>query len=525
MLKKNLFFILIACISCPVFSQTLTYTESRNMGPFNPYLYREIQGHANRVFSLLYEGLFRYDFNQKQYEPMLARAVTSVEPNVYRVELRNDVLWHDGQRFNADDVIFSYNYLMQKSEFNQIRDFFGSAIEEVRRAGEYLVEFHFTEGVGRNYMMYLDTWIIPSHLFDTTTMEPLDSDRNIAREPVGTGKYRYLSRAIGGDIEFAVNSDHYLAAPDIRNIQYERIPDVDLGIQRLLAGVSDLVIEVPPNNVPEIEAYNEFKLVPYQTYSIMAVGFNFDNPLLQKQRIRHAIIYGTNRRQMLDQWYNGDGYLLAGPYTRNSLYINSELEPYEFDPQLAEQLLRDAGYRLGSDGIMENRQGEKLELTMLVRVFQNAVDQAKERVVQDFQDMMNEIGIQINVENREGNTYLEERANGDFDLIFADITFDPNYDIMPFFHSSEIDREDGFNFINYRNDEIDRYFNELLQTEDPDRRQQYLNRIQTRLAVDAPYMFMFSVDNHAVHHQRFRNVIVDPLYFFSDIERWRVPEN
>lgn len=512
--------LLITTISLP--AQSLTYTESNAIGTLNPYLYPETSGNANRVFSLIYERLFRYDYNQEEYVAELARSFEELEDNTYRIELRNDVFWHgeDQQRFTSRDVVFTYNYIMNRANFAQLRNWFRNSIVNVTASGEYAVTFQFANDVS-DFQMLLDTWIIPSHLFNTDTFEPIDPRRNIAQNPVGTGKYKFASRR-SGVIEFEVNNRHYLSDPAIRVVQNERIPDVDSRINRLLTGQSDLLVRVPAASIPELEA-NQLVLQPYQTYTITAIGFNFENSILSDRRIRHAITFGTDRGQILETWYDNRGHLLAGPFTRNSAQINSELQPYAFNPEMARQLLRQAGFTdSGNDGILRNSNGQRLEFNMLVRVFDGSADQTQQNVIREFQRMMQSIGIRINIESRIEDVYLNDRQNGNFDLIYTNLTFDPNYDIRPFFHSDEIGADDTFNFIGYSNSEIDMLFDRALRETDDARRRQHINRIQTVLSEDAPYMFMFSVNNHAAHHMRFVNVNIDPMHFFTNLDQWRI---
>lgn len=501
-------------------SQSLIYSESSAIGPLNPYSSPTTTGNSERMFSLIYESLYRYDHNRREFEPVLARNKTNIGPNTYRVELRNDVRWHDGERFTAEDVEFTYQYIMETASSESVREFFSDAIENVTSTGEYTVEFTFNESV-TDHRLYLDAWIIPSHMFDLESMTPISAQQNIARYPVGTGKYKFEDKSIGGVITLNVNSDHYFSDPVIQDVTMERIPDVDLRISRLLSGSSDLIIELPPSRIPQIETSDQYRLEPYQSYSITTIGFNLDRQLLQNQNLRQAMVYGTNREQILNQWYAGRGHLLAGPFTRNAPYYNPDLEPMEFDPDLAERLLENAGYEdRNGDGYVEDPSGNRLELQLLVKVAEGATQQVQQNVTQDFIEMMEDIGIQINVENLVEDDYWQELfETKNFDLAFIEWTFDPNYDISPLFYS-----EGGLNVTSYSNDEVDRLFRRFVETDDSPRRLQYMNRIQTTIAEDVPYIFMFSIQKHAVIHYRFVNTVIDPFYFFSDIDQWQIIE-
>jgi len=488
-------------------SQSLNYIESDAMGPLNPYAEISIRSNAERFYSLIYEGLLRYDHNQLEYRPVLARGIDELSGNRVRVQLRNNVRWHDGERFTARDVEFTYNYIRDKAASATIRNWYNSALNDINVIDDYTVEFTLNNDVS-DYRQFLDAWIIPNHMFDADTMEPVSQEKNLARQPIGTGLFKFENRNIRGAISTVKNEQHYVSNPFLTNVDMQRTPDLDTRITMLRVESTDLLIDLPPARIAEIEATENIRLEPYQSYSIITMGFNLERNFLQDQRLRHAIIYGTNRQQMLDQWYAGRGELLAGPFTEDAPNFDPELTPFEYNRSYARQLLEEAGYN-------------NIELDLLVRRVDDAGERALQNVTQDFVEMMEEIGIRINVVNRvQDDRDQDLYYDRNFDLALVQWTFDPTYDIAPLFHSDFV-FEGGTNVVSYRNEEVDSLFERFFRTDDSTRRTLLMNNIQAIIAEDAPYMFMFSVDNHAAINTRFVNTIIDPFYFFSDIEEWQ----
>lgn len=488
-------------------SQSLNYTERNAIGPLNPYSNTTVRSNSERFYSLIYEGLLRYDHNRLEFRPVLARGFDELSGNRVRVQLRNDVSWHDGRRFTAQDVVFTYNYIRQMAASETIRNWYNSALADVSATDDYTVEFTFNNDVS-DYRLFLDAWIIPSHLFDADTMQSSSQQESLVRQPIGTGSFKFGNRDMQGAISTTKNDQHYISNPFLTNVNMQRTPDIDTRITMLRVESTDLLIDLPPARIAEIEATENIRLEPYQTYSIITMGFNLERNLLQDQRLRYAIIHGTNRQQMMDQWYAGRGELLAGPFTQGAPNFDPELRPFEYNRSYARQLLGEAGY-------------DNIELDLLVRRVDDAGERALQNVTQDFVEMMEEIGIRINVVNRVQDDFEQDLYyDKNFDLVLVQWTFDPSYDIAPLFHS-DFSFTGGTNVVSYRNEEVDSLFERYLRTDDSSRRTQFMNNIQAIIAEDAPYMFMFSVDNHAAINTRFVNTIIDPYYFFSDIEEWQ----
>ncbi len=496
---------LLACAAAN--SQSLHYTERNAIGPLNPYSQITVRSNAERLYSLMYEGLLRYDHNRLEFRTVLARGFDDLGGNRVRIQLRNDVRWHDGERFTARDVVFTYNYIMQMAASETIRAWYNSALTDVSATSDYTVEFTFNSNI-TDYRLFLDAWIIPRHLFDADTMQPLSQQESLTRQPVGTGHFKFGSRNMGGAINMAKNEQHYVANPFLVNVDMQRTPDIDTRITLLRVESTDLLIDLPPARIEEMEATENIRLEPYQSYSIITMGFNLERTALQDQRLRHAIIYGTNRQQMMERWYAGRGELLAGPFTQGAPNYDPELTPFEYNTSYAMELLQESGYN-------------NIELDLLVRQVDDAGERALQNVTQDFVEMMAEIGIRINVINRVQDDFERDLYyDKNFDLTLVSWTFDPVYDITPLFHS-DFAFAGGPNVVSYTNEEVDSLFERYQRTNDSSRRTQLMNNIQSIIAEDAPYMFMFSVDNHAAINRRFVNTIIDPYYFFSDIEEWQ----
>lgn len=516
-MKKLILIILyVVVFIVNVHSQKLTYTESSIVGTLNPYGSSTLSHTSERLYSLIYEPLLRYNHSTMEFENVLIDKIINKGDGFVRLNLKKNVKWHDGEEFTSDDVIFTYNYINEKYRVVSRKIFYEGVL--IRRISDHEIDIT-VKGIdmvnGDDYKNYLNTWIIPEHLYDKDTLEP-NSPRRLNTNPVGTGLYKFVRRSSQSDIILSQNDDYHSKTPLFKELQMERLADEDSQIQRLLAENTDLLIKVPPTQIDVIESANNVRLEAYQSYKIEVIGFNFRNQHLKRKVIRQAITIATNRDRILKQWYADRGEVLPGPFTRGSIYYNPDVEPLKYSVSEARRMLSEAGYTVDNDqNIRVDRDGTPLSLRLLVKIESGGTNQTVQQVTQDFVEMMEEIGIRIIVDNRVIDEYEESRKTGDFDLILTSITFLPSYDISSLFMTNAT-----MNFISYSNNYIDDLLNQFLRENEIDKRNELIYRVQTVLNDESPYLFLYSLENNAAVNNKIIKVKIDPDVFFPFINEW-----
>lgn len=497
---------------------TLTYIEYQALGNLNPYENVTLRNNNLRFQSLIYESLFKYDFNTEQYVNVLVDSFRDLRNNRFRVNLKRDVFWHDGQPFTSQDVVTTYQYIMNSGKIPVIAERLKSTISSIEINNDYSVTFHFNPDMNTDPRFILTQWILPHHLIHTS-----QGLRNFSRRPIGTGPFKFESLSLNGTLNMVVNENYHLSKPRISQIRTEIMPDFDTASLRLLSRLSDLLVDIPVSRISTIDRSADHRLEPYQSYTINVIAFNFKNNILNNQRVREAITIGFDRKTALEQWFDGRGRVLAGPFTPGAPYFNPEIQPRTHSRNHARQILRDLGYTdINGDGYLQKSNGERLQFRLLVNNSVREAGMGMQNVVQQFQDQMKEIGIQILLQYEITDIYDQRLMfDNDFDLALVGWSFDPTYDISYLFHSSFI-RPGGGNIIGYRNNQIDDLFNLFRMVNNNVTRLNYMDSIQRILYNDIPYLFLFTIDRHAAINIRFINTVIDPLYFFSRIEEWDV---
>jgi peptide/nickel transport system substrate-binding protein len=499
---------------------TLNYGEYGRAATLDPITSNDMI--SLRISELIFNGLVGIDEKQEIVPELAERVETSDDGLKYTFYLRKNVTWHprEGEEpkpFTADDVIFTYNVMMHPKTITSLKVRF-EFIESVATIDDHTIEFTLKRPI-LNALAKFSFKIIPTH--GPENGEFLTREDPFVHKPIGTGPY--MLRNITGDHEviLVANEDYFQGRPHINKFIAKPFADQNIMSQALMFNAIDMIVLVNPRDIPQIQGDKRLVLQPYNALSYSFFGYNTRNPLLADRRVRKAITYAVNRQEMLDSFFQGQGTIISGPYAPGSWAYNLDVQPLPYDPQKAIELLNEAGFVQGDDGIME-KDGEKLTLTLKVPIEKES--EAVKRVVLAFKNYLGKIGVGIEAEFKEWLSWKEDVfLNHDFDVIFASWVFDDSADITSLFHSSEIGPWMN-NFGAYSNPEVDSFIVESKLTLDHEKRRTIYRKLHSLLAEECPYTFLWTLTNYAAYHKRLRHVAIHPYKFFSFADAWYIPE-
>jgi peptide/nickel transport system substrate-binding protein len=499
---------------------TLNYGEYGRASTLDPITSNDMI--SLRISELIFNGLVGIDEKQEIVPELAERVETSEDGLKYTFYLRKDVTWHpkEGEEpkpFTADDVIFTYNVMMHPKTITSLKVRF-EFIESAAKIDDYTVEFTLKRPI-LNALAKFSFKIIPKH--GPENSEFLTREDPFVHKPIGTGPY--MLRNITGDHEviLVANEDYFQGRPHINKLVAKPFADQNIMSQALMFNAIDMIVLVNPRDIPQVQGDKRFVLQPYNALSYSFFGYNMRNPLLADKRVRKAITHAVNRQEMLDSFFQGQGTIISGPYAPGSWAYNLDVEPLTYDPEKAIELLSEAGFTRGADGIME-KDGKKLSLTLKVPIEKES--EAVKRVVLAFKNYLGKIGVDIQAEFKEWLAWKEDVfRTHEFDVIFASWVFDDSADITSLFHSSEIGPWMN-NFGAYANPEVDSLIVESKLTLDHEKRRTIYRKLHSLLADECPYTFLWTLTNYAAYHKKLRHVAIHPYKFFSFADGWYIPE-
>jgi peptide/nickel transport system substrate-binding protein len=321
--------------------------------------------------SMFWAGyLFNWS-DENQFVPELATVVPTIKNGGISADglsityhLRKNVKWQDGMPFTADDVIFSYDAVMNKA--NNVGSQVGySDITSIDKKDDYTIVVHLKQ----RYAPFIASFftmsgtpypVLPKHIL---SKYPDINKVDFNRIPIGTGPFRVVEYDKGRLIKMVANPLYWRGAPKIKEIDYSIIPDETTILTQLESGELDFEYNAPSSQAPSLANIPGAHVYQTPFTSYREITFNLHNPILADLQVRRALAYAINKTDLIHK-ISHDLYVLADTDQPPFLWAhNAHVTTYEFNPAKANALLDADGWTMGSDGY-RHKNGQTLELGM-----------------------------------------------------------------------------------------------------------------------------------------------------------------
>lgn len=409
------------------------------------------------------------------------------EPSV-RFLLRDDVRWHDGAPFTSKDVAFTYEAIMAEKNVSPRKSMFDQVMR-VETPGPHEAIVHYR----KPYSPALNSWLIglvPAHILEDKPIEWWDEHFN--RHPIGTGPYKFAEWRTNESLRLTKNKDYYQGAPWLDDIVFRSITDE---VAERLAFESHQVDYwgVDPWAAKSFKTDPKFQVFSYPANAYNYVGWNLRNPLFQDIRVRTAFAHAVNVPQMIKYILYGNGVQSTGIFPPHFWFSNPNITPIPYDPAKAAQLLDEAGWKVGADGI-RTKDGKRLSFTLIT----NQGVEIRKDIATLVQDNLRAIGVEVKVDIYEWAVFITRFINKlDFESTVLGWTTPPDYDAYQVWHSSQANPEQ-LNFVGYKSPEVDKLMEKIREEYNPDKIKALAWEIQRRIYEDQPYLFLFVSESTAV---------------------------
>ena len=458
---------------------------------------------------LIFNGLTAHD-GENQVVPGLAKSWDyDEETYTYTFHLAEDVKWHDGEPFTAEDVKFTIEAIMNPENGSENAPNY-EEVEEITVVDEHTVSFKL-DAPNVAFLDYMTMAVLPKHLLEGEDMQTSDFFCN----PVGTGPYKLESWDEGQAITLVKNEDYFKGAPNIDTVVFKIVPDDNAKALQLKSGELDLAL-LTPKDAASFAGEEAYTCYDMKTSDYRGILFNFWNEYWQKNRdLIPAVCYGIDRQAIIDAVLLGQGMTAYGPLQRN-IYNNEEVEHYDYDPQKAKAVLEEAGCEMGDDGFYY-RDGEKVGFVISV----GAGDQVRVDIAQIAAQQLQQIGMDVTVEIPTQVDWGGQMAY----LIGWGSPFDADDHTYKVFGTDK-----GANYSGYSNELVDKYLTEARQSDDPEVRAEAYDKFQEELAKDPAYAFICYIDANYVADADIQGIDPDTVMghhgvgIFWNVADWTITE-
>ena len=283
-----------------------------------------------------------------QIKPQLATSWRNIDDTTMEFELRPGVVFHDGSKFTADDVVYTVNLVLNDRKLSVPSNYgFISSVERVD-------DLHVRIKLKRVFPAALEYFSMVLPIYPKAYRERVGDD--FSKLPVGTGPYK-ITRVDGvTEIDLERNENHFdgpKGKPPITKLVIKEVADSTGELTQILSGQSDWIYNYSPdqmanlNKMPNIQTLTNESMRVYYMNIDAAGRTGADNPLT-KQKVRQAIIHAIDRQTMAKQLMPGGSRVLDGPCFPTQFGCDQAIAAkYDYDPAKAKALLTEAGYPEG----------------------------------------------------------------------------------------------------------------------------------------------------------------------------------
>lgn len=387
------------------------------------------------VSSLIFNGLLTYDVDNNLVPSLAKDWSVDASGKVYTVHLRDDVRWHDGQKFTADDVLYTFQTIQNPDTRSPLQRSWQDVVVEAKDANT--VEFKLSSSLA-GFEYSLTTAIVPKHALQSVPPSQLRSDNFNSAKLIGTGPFKLHSVEVSGStpenrqevVTLDRNDEYFRGKPGIERYvltSFRNSADLQKAFHEksinAAVGLSEIDIEGEQN----VETFN----IPLSSAAMLF--FNNSSGFLSDVKVRRALNLATDKSAILKA-INYPLIEVDQPFLKGQVGYSASYAQAGFDKAAAEKLLDEAGWLKNSEGLRE-----KAGKTLNLRLFSQSLTEYAV-VTQAVQKQWYDVGVSVDVILQpEQELQTGAIARHDYDALVYGVTIGPDSDIFPYWHSSQAD--------------------------------------------------------------------------------------
>ena len=411
------------------------------------------------VYSNVLEGLVKIDRNGKIVAALARDHKISKDGKEYTFVLHKGVKFHDGKPFDAEDVKFTFDRLMDTQKTGTAHPEYYKDIDSVQVVDSHTVKIRLKNA---NSMFLFNLARPDSIIVNSQAVDKLKT------APVGTGPFKFVEWVRGDRITLARFEEyHKKGIPYLEKVTFKFIGDPSAQIASLRAGDIDVIAyDVSPENALLLEKDPKFKVLNGFTTTEVILSTNNSRKPFDDVRVRRAMAHAIDRGALIKGAMSGYGTPIGSHMDPGNPYYIDLTSAYPYNPEKAKQLLAEAGYANGFDAVIK-----------LPERFAYA-----KRSGEIIADMLAQVGIKLKIELTEWGQWIDRVfKNADFDLTVIGHAepFDINIYANPKY------------YFRYDNPKFQETLKKAEMEPDPKKRKDLYIALQKMITEDAVNGFLF----------------------------------
>jgi peptide/nickel transport system substrate-binding protein len=451
----------------------------------------------------LFAPLFNIDNGKKTF--VLAESLTpSPDFKTYTLKLRDNLTWHDGQKLTADDVVFTFDKILDEKQHSFFRSMFvynGKPLT-VKKVDDRTVEFILPEVSAAFEGALVQIFPIPKHIFENEA-DIEKSDKNNA--PVGSGPFKFKEYKPGEYVTLERFDNYFAGKPYLDSITYRIAKDTNAANLALQNGEINLKF-IDPQDYKKISDTQKFNLIAYNEGRLAYLVFNTNIDVLKKKEVRQAIAYALDKNELIKASYTSLDFAEPAPsiFTPDTLYQTKDVATYDYNPEKAKELLKSAGV-------------DKLKLRLAyINTNKPQTSQAL-----DIQQKLKDVGIEVELMPLDISAFSKKSQNmqnTDYDLSLGGyiMGFEPDG------YKSLYVSTEPYNYSHYSNKDFDDLWAKAAVETDTAKRAELYKKIQQTVADEMtvyPIAYTKSIIAIDKKYGGLEEAVTKPVVMFEDLSK------
>jgi peptide/nickel transport system substrate-binding protein len=458
---------------------TMRYVTTESIKLLDPYYFTHFE--ASPLYETIYDTLVAYDSRAHKVVPMLAKSWTQVEPGVYDIELRDDIVFSNGDKYDADDAVYFINWMISPEAriHNKPRYMWTKGAEKL---GTHKFRIRMVKHTPKDLLdMGGYTWQENSKIHSKLEEKP-----SYGRNPIGTGPYKVAQFESNKAIVMVPNEKFtptpYRQKARVNRIEAMFIPDQDVQIAQMMTGGIEIMRDPSPDHMAEMAKNKNIEISAFDSDNMIYMQFDAmgrsGHKAITDARVRRALVMAINQDELIK-------HLAAGGHAAKRLdsMCRSFMQGCEkpavklpgYDPAGAKKLLAEAGYPNGFDMELVSRNPSKDAAIGIAGYWR-------------------EIGVKTDVQLLQISALDKARAEGKLQAYIGErpyTTPDASHPMDIFFFDKRRD---------YWNDEqIRNWASEALSIFDADKRADVYKKVYDKINTEAYMMAVHTLPSVFIH--------------------------
>ncbi|MGH7557710.1 MAG: peptide-binding protein, partial [Gemmatimonadota bacterium] len=500
----------------PVDGGTVVVAEVSDFDAFNELVSTDYD--TNQVLSnMLFMPLVDLD-EDMNFQPYLADSFWMSEDGLsLTFRIREGATWQDGVPVTADDVVWTYE-MMVNDEVAYANRQYVQYVESAERIDDRTVRFDFTQVHSDPLFDFIDWEPMPKHLLgDIPPGEQRNADFN--RDPVGNGPFRFVSWTANQEVVFEANEDFVLGRPHLDRVVFRVIPEQTTQLTELLTGGIDFMRAVPPAEMARVEESPQVETIVYPARSYSYLAWNLRNPLFEDVSVRRALTMAIDRQQIVDALLYGYGRIAVTDVMPFQWEFNESLEPWPYDPDRAREILAEAGWEdHDGDGVIDK---DARPFRFILET--NQGNDLREDIIVIVQSNLAEVGIDVQPRLTEWNTLIDRLKRKEFEAAVSGWSVDFKFDPTEVMSCGAIEAK--YNYPSFCNPKADSLMQLALTTLDREEARPLWDEYQRIIHEEQPYTFLYYLEERVGVNGRLEGVEADARGHLISVADWWIPES